>query len=123
MLPFVQLAEVSHRKRQLRPRDKLLVLAAAEACREGWPEVAERCRELVLAHNPRHLIGRFDTVADALRNEEFQFYLRQLARFCTRERAEFHASRLGLDEAEDAGLSPGEAALRRLHLPIWESQE
>lgn len=65
MLAYIRLAEVSLRKRQPLGHNKLLVLAAAAACRAGWPEVAQRCRELVLEHNPAHLIGKFATVADA----------------------------------------------------------
>lgn len=77
--------------------DKLLVLAAAAACRAGWPEVAQRCRELVLEHNPAHLIGKFATVADALRSEEFAPLVKQHERLCGYERAEFLINDLGLD--------------------------
>jgi hypothetical protein len=91
MLAYARLAEVSQRKNQLLGRDKLLVLAAAAACRAGWLEVAARCRELVLEHNAAHLLGNFATVPDALRSSEFDPLLKQLERLCGYERAEFLA--------------------------------
>src|SRR5580700_909047 len=108
MLAYVRLADVSQRKHQLIGRDKLLVLAAAAACRAGWIDVGERCRQLVLEHNPAHLIGTFPTAADAVRNDNFTPLLNQLERMCRYERAEFLVSELGLEanpegDKRDAG--------------------
>jgi hypothetical protein len=117
MLAYVRLAEISRRKRQPLGRDKLLVLAAAAACRAGWPEVAQRCRELVLEHNPAHLIGKFATVADALRSEDFAPLARQLERLCGYERADFLLSDLGLEPAsqgEPSEKSAGQIAIELL---------
>jgi len=117
MLAYVRLAEVSRRKRQPLGRDKLLVLAAAAACRAGWPEVAQRCRELVLEHNPAHLIGKTATVADALRSEEFVPLLKQHERLCGYERAEFLVNDLGLESSslrEAAEKSAGQMAIELL---------
>jgi hypothetical protein len=116
MLAYVRLADVSQQKHQLLGRDKLLVLAAAAACRAGWPEVAERCRQLVLDHNPAHLFKSFPTVADALRSEDFGPFLKQLERHCAYERAEFLVNDLGLpsghDETDDK--TAGQVALALL---------
>jgi hypothetical protein len=103
MLAYVKLAAVSERKHQLIGRDKLLVLATAAAGRAGWIDVADRCRQLVLEHNPAHLIGRFSTAADALRSPDFTPLLNQLERMCSYERAEFLLNELG---GEAAGGSP-----------------
>lgn len=113
MLSYVRLAEVSHRKMQPLGRDKLLVLAAAAACRAGWPEVAERCRALVLVHNPAHLIGNFATVADALRSDDFTPLLKQHERLCGYERAEFLVNELGVDPQSrpEADKTAGQIAL------------
>jgi hypothetical protein len=117
MLAYARLADVSQRKNQLLGRDKLLVLAAAAACRAGWLEVAARCRELVLEHNASHLFGNFATVPDALRSAEFAPFLKQLERLCGYERAEFlakdvqRAPKSSLDGEE---RSAGEIALRLL---------
>jgi hypothetical protein len=94
MLAFVKLAGVSQSRGQLGPRDKFLMLAGVAATRAGWSTVAARCRELVLAHNPSHLARRYATFADALRDTDFQPYLKQLERFCSYERAEHHLSQL-----------------------------
>src|SRR6516165_2833139 len=81
MLAFVKLAGVSQARQQLGPRDKFLVLAGVAASRAGHAAVAQRCRELLLAHNPSHLLKRYGTIEQALEAEEFTTYLRQTARF------------------------------------------
>lgn len=96
MLAYVRLANVSQRKKQLLGRDKFLVLAAAAACRAGWLDVADCCRQLILEHNPSHLAKNYPTIADALRSSDFPPLLKQLERQCSYERAEFLASDLDL---------------------------
>src|SRR6478736_4636641 len=81
MLAFVKLAGVSQSREQLGPRDKFLILASVAASRGGHAAVAERCRELLLAHNPSHLLKRYATIEQALEDDEFKTYLRQTARF------------------------------------------
>jgi hypothetical protein len=115
MLAYVRLAEVSQRKQQLIGRDKLLVLGAAAACRAGWIDVGERCRQLVLKHNPAHLIGTFPTAADAIRSSDFTPLLNQLERMCGYERAEFLVSELALEAEPQAGdRNAGQIALALL---------
>ncbi len=115
MLAYVRLADVSQQKHQLIGRDKLLVLAAAAACRAGWIDVGERCRQLVLEHNPAHLIGTFPTAADAVRNDNFTPLLNQLERMCRYERAEFLVSELGLEaQPEGDNRDAGQIALSLL---------
>jgi hypothetical protein len=114
MLAYARLAEVSQRKHQLIGRDKLLVLAAAAACRAGWLDVGERCRQLVLEHNPAHLIGTYPTAADALRGDDFAPLLNQLERMCSYERAEFLVNELNLESEETIDRNAGEIALSLL---------
>jgi hypothetical protein len=111
MLAFVRLAALSQEKQQLGGRDKFLLLTAAEALRAGWPEVAERCREMVLANNRVHLVHRYATMADAMRDEEFQTFLKQLERFCGQEKAEHLLNELDIEidvppARRDAGAGP-----------------
>jgi hypothetical protein len=116
MLAYVRLADVSQQKHQLIGRDKLLVLAAAAACRAGWIDVGERCRQLVIEHNPAHLIGTFPTAADALRSADFTPLVTQLERMCGYERAEFLVSELGLNAPQqDAEQDAGQIALSILN--------
>jgi hypothetical protein len=118
MLAYVKLADVSQRKQQLIGRDKLLVLAAAAACRAGWIEVGQRCRQLVLEHNPAHMIGTYPTAADAVRSSDFTPLLNQLERMCGYERAEFLINELGLEaESAQGGGDAGQIALALLSGP------
>lgn len=96
MLIYARLAALSQEKQQLGGRDKFLILTGAEACRAGWPEVAERCREMVLANNAAHLLNRYSSFPAALRDEEFATFLKQLERFCTHEKAEHLLSELDI---------------------------
>ena len=118
MLAYVRLADVSQRKHQLIGRDKLLVLATAAACRAGWIDVGERCRHLVLEHNPAHLIGTFPTAADAMRSGDFTPLVNQLERLCGYERAEFLVSELGLEtNPDESDRDAGQIALSLLGRP------
>ncbi|MGH7127476.1 MAG: hypothetical protein ACREJB_04235 [Planctomycetaceae bacterium] len=124
MLVFLSLAWVSQRKRQRLGRDRFLLLTAREACRAGWLDVAARCREIVLAGSPGHLIGQSPTVADALRDDDFQPFLRQLERFCSYEHAEHLLA--GQESAPplppaDSPVSAGEFALQLLAAPEWSA--
>jgi hypothetical protein len=112
MLAYARLARVSDEKGQLPGRDRLLALAAAAACRAGWPQVAECCRRRVLEHNPRHVIGRGATAVDAMRDEEFQLVLKQLERMCPYEHAEHLAG--ALTDAAPAAVDAGRQALALL---------
>lgn len=121
MLAFVKLAGVSQSREQLGPRDKFLVLAGAAACRASHAAVAERCRELLLSHNPSHLLKRYETMELALEDGEFRTYLRQLSRFCPYEKAEHLLSQLDISTdlpKISARLSAAEYALLLLgHAP------
>src|SRR5579864_3832327 len=114
MLAFVKLAGISQSRQQLGPRDKFLVLAGAAAIRAACPAVAQRCRELLLANNPAHMLKRYETMELALACDEFQVYLKQLSRFCSYEKAEHHLSQLDISPAIpelSAGLSAEDYAL------------
>ena len=114
MLAFVKLAGVSQSREQLGPRDKFLVLAGVAASRGNHPAVAHRCRELVLANNPAHLLKRYETIESALEDDEFQAYFKQVSRFCSYEKAEHHLSQLDISTELPkitAKLSPEEYAL------------
>jgi hypothetical protein len=124
MLAYVLLADVSREKRQLPSCDRFLVLAGLAACRAGWPAVAARCRDLVLEDNPLHLLGRFDTLADALRDADFAPFARRLDRFCNYEQAEHWLSRRDIAPVVPAArrdLSPGAFALSLLSTPRWSA--
>ncbi|MBS0260924.1 MAG: hypothetical protein JSS02_03125 [Planctomycetes bacterium] len=117
MLTFASLAGLSQSRGQLGPRDKFLVLAGVAACRGDFTTVATRCRDLVLHHNPVHLLKRFASFESALADEEFQAFLKQLARFCSYEKGEHLLAQLGVAiDVPHAGAAsdPAERALQLL---------
>jgi hypothetical protein len=123
MLAFATLADLAQAKRQFFPRDKFLILAGAAACRAGCLEVAARCRELVALHNPAHLLNGYDSLPDALRDDEFQAFLKQLLKFCSYERAEHLLQHLNIAPAARCaarGLTANESAAEILAGPQWD---
>ncbi len=120
MVAFVKLAGIAQTKHQLPQRDKFLVLAGAAACRGGWRDVGERCRSLVLANNPGHLLKRHATFSDAAADPDFQVFLQRLARFCSYERAEHYLTQLQISPGlptSSGSLSQGDYALLLLGRP------
>jgi hypothetical protein len=101
MCAYVQLAWLSHQKRQRLRRDQFFLLAGVEACRAGWPQLGERCRELLLTSNPHHMASKFSSLADALRNADFQKLVAQHERHYPSERAEHVLADLGIDPRGD----------------------
>jgi hypothetical protein len=113
MLAFARLARISHDKHQAAGRDRFLLLTGERACMAGWPEIAKRCRELVLLSNPRHLLSKSATFADCLRSEEGTEFFPTLQKFCTFERAE-HLLRDLQHWPGEPDDDPGPTALRDL---------
>ena len=85
---YLQLAAISHARGQWLPRNKFLVLAGAAACAAGLLGIAERCRTLVSAHSPNHMLCKYESFPAALKSAEFATYHTQLKKFCSIERAE-----------------------------------
>ena len=88
-------------------RVRFLILCGTAACRAGYADVAARCRDAILALNPRHLAARWETLADALRDAEFDTFLRSVERQCPWERSEHELAARGidLDDTADATLT------------------
>ncbi len=62
-----------------------------------WIRWLAYCRKLVLEHNPQHLIRRWPTMQQALLDEEFLCFLRQLRRRYPQEKAEQLLQSLDID--------------------------
>lgn len=114
MLTYLKLADLSRRKRQTIGSDKLLVLAGAAACRAGCLAVADRCREVVVQHHPRHLLARTANFAEALRSDEFAPLLKRLEKLCPFEQAEFLARQWSLLDESAADHSAAEVEVEAL---------
>ena len=117
MQVYVQLAVISDQKQQPQVRDRFLLLAGAEACRAGWPDVAACCRQRLLLVNPSHQLKRHSTMADALRNEDFQQLVAHWERYCPFEKAEALLRQLNLPPAEPTEESVGDQMLKMLGEP------
>ena len=115
MCAYVQLAVLSDEKQQTMVRDRFLLLAGAEACRAGWLEVAERCREKLVASNPAHQLNQHATMADALRDADFQQLAAKWERYCPFEQAEHLLRQLGLiPEGDQPEIARGERMMQLL---------
>ena len=94
---YLHLAQASRLRRRPHVRDRLLVVAAAIAATMQLGRLAAYCRQLILDHNPHHLIGNWPTVLEALETEDFHSYLRQVQRRFPQERAERMLDSLGIE--------------------------
>jgi hypothetical protein len=115
MCAYVQLAMLSDQKQQAPARDRFLLLAGVAACQAGWPEVGDRCRTMILATNPGHQLKHHATMADALRDPDFQRLVSKWDKYCSFEQAEHLLQQLGLAPEGDQLETPrGERMLRLL---------
>ena len=117
-LLFARLAAVSAERGQTAGRNRFLILAGIAATRAGWPAVAARCHQLVTASAPRHLLGRYASFSEALRDPDFEQFCRQIRRFCSPERAEHLLSELGLEPDPDAAEPASDDDVLRVLQPL-----
>lgn len=101
---YLHLARASQMRLQPMVRDKLLVLAGIEAESIGLDSISALCRHHVLAHNARHLVRHWPTLAAAVADERFQTYLRRLRRRYSKERAEHMLDSLGIELGREREL-------------------
>jgi hypothetical protein len=94
---YLHLARASQLRRRPMVRDKLLVLAGVQAEEMGLEPISALCRHRILAHNARHLVRRWPTLTDALEDERFQSYLKQLKRRYSHEKIEHMLDSLGIE--------------------------
>lgn len=98
---YLHLARASQQRRRPHVRDRLLVLAAEQAVQAGLAPIAAYCRALVLEHNPHHLLRRWETVAQAMQDDEYRCWSRQLRRRYGQERAERMLQTLNIELARE----------------------
>ncbi|MCA9120770.1 MAG: hypothetical protein H6822_32480 [Planctomycetaceae bacterium] len=97
MAIYLHLARASEMRRRLHARDRFLILAAVLAARSDLPRIAAYCRQRIIEHNPRHLIGRWESVWHAAGDPEFVHFLRHIERRYPHETAERMLGTLGLE--------------------------
>jgi hypothetical protein len=114
MRVYCQLAVISDQSHQPQVRDRFLLLAGVAACRAGWPDVAARCHQKLLASNPAHQLKRHATMADALRDPEFQVLVVRWERYCPFEKAEAMVRQQNLPPTDPGEQAVGEQMLELL---------
>jgi hypothetical protein len=85
---YLRLAQAYEKHLQMPDRDRALVLAGGCAGLLKMPAIAGFCRELILRNNQGHMVRRWPTFEEALKDEDFHVFLKQLARRLSVERAE-----------------------------------
>ena len=117
---YLHLARASGARQRPDVRARLLVLAAVAAAYGSLDRIAAYCRQLVLEHNPHHMIGRWETVELALTEADFVHFLRHLERRFPFEKVEGMLESLGLDVANerDAYFSDEEYAASLLNTSL-----
>lgn len=107
---YVQLARVAGLRGRPYVQDRLLLCAGLIAAQAEFPKAAALCRERILRHNPQHWLGRFDTIADAIADDDSLGLIRQTQRRYPPERAEQFYSTLGLSLEEERARHISSAA-------------
>ncbi len=102
-LGYAELAALAARRGQRDGRVGFLALAGINACRAGLPEIAASCLAEILEANERHLLTNYATFGDALRDPDFEPFVRSLERKYGWERSEHVLAELGVSlEIDDA---------------------
>lgn len=94
---FLHLAQASQRRRRPLVRDRMLLLSSAVAANMELPKLAAYCRSEILQNNPRHLVGHWPSIAEALLDDEFLTLLKHVRRKYPVERAERLLESLGIE--------------------------
>ena len=98
---FLHLSQAYQRRQQPLVRARMLVLAGAIASELQLETIAEYCRSEILSLNPNHMVRRWSSIALALRDDEFQAFLKQMRRRFPSEKAERILVSFGLQLANE----------------------
>lgn len=98
---YLHLAHASEKRRRPHVRDRLLLIAGANASRMQLPRIAAYCRYKILQHNPQHAIGHWPTVEDAIDESDFLHLLRNVQRRYPQEKAERMLANLDIITARE----------------------
>ncbi len=98
---YLHLARASELRRRPHVRDRLLVIAAANAARIDLPRIAALCRHKILQHNRRHAIRRWATLNEAMEDSDFLTLLKSIHRRYPQEKAERMLHKLGIERARE----------------------
>ena len=92
---LLRLAQAFKDRLLLPDRDRALVLAASCAALIQMPSVAEFCRQLILQNNHGHMVRKWDSMEEAIKDPDFQHFLKQIQRKMPLEAAESKLLEIG----------------------------
>lgn len=98
---YLHLAQASEKRQRPHVRDRLLVVAAANAARIHLSRISRYCRRKILQHNPRHVIGRWENIEEALEDADFLSVLKSIQRRYPQEKAERLLTTLGIERGRE----------------------
>jgi hypothetical protein len=98
---YLHLARAAELRRQPLVRDRVLLLAGVLAVQIDLAPIAELCRERILQHNPRHLVSRWPTLAEAFEHEDLQTLVNQLSTRYGPEQVERLVEQLGIERGNE----------------------
>ena len=109
---YLHLARAAELRRQPLVRNRVLLRAGVIAAQIDLAPIAAACREKILAHSLRHLVGRWPTIGEALLEEDFQTLVNQLSTRYGPERVDQLVLQLGIERGNEraAYASEGEYA-------------
>jgi hypothetical protein len=93
---YLHLARASRIRQRPHVTDRFLVLAGVAAARLNLPRISAYCRRLILQHNPHHAVSRWESLEEALRDDDFLPMLRHLQRRFPLEKVEQMLHSLGI---------------------------
>lgn len=85
---FARLAQAFKNRLQMQDRDRALVMTGVCASMLEMEVIASFCRQLILKNNPGHMLKRSESFHEALREEGFVTFLKQVRRKLPTEKAE-----------------------------------
>ncbi len=94
---YLRLAQAFKQKLQLPNRDRALVLAGTCAAILEMHPIDDFCRKLILSNNHGHMMKRWRSFGEAIHQEDFQIFLKQIRRRFSVERAESLIDELGYE--------------------------
>lgn len=85
---YLRLAQAFKNKLQMPDRDRALVLAGTCAAILEMKSIDNFCRKLILQNNHGHMMKRWESFAEAIHQEDFGIFIKQIRRKFPIERAE-----------------------------------
>ncbi|MEM7456165.1 MAG: hypothetical protein AAF456_17600 [Planctomycetota bacterium] len=97
MILFLRLAQAFKNRLLMPDRDRALVLAGTYAALMQMTPIAEFCRQLILQNNHGHMVRKWPSLAEAIQDQDFLTFLKQVHRKFPTERAEIQLVELGYE--------------------------